>query len=40
LVGGGVDSIGSRWGLVAGSYEHGDEPLGSGATDLVEFSSV
>jgi hypothetical protein len=31
----GVDSSGSEEGLVAGSCEHGDEPSGSGATELV-----
>jgi hypothetical protein len=30
-----VDSGGSAWGLVAGSCEHGDEPLSSGTTKLV-----
>jgi hypothetical protein len=34
-LGGGVDSIGSRQGQVAGSSERGDEPAGSGATELV-----
>jgi hypothetical protein len=30
-----VDSPGSGWGLIAGFCEHGDEPSGSGATQLV-----
>jgi hypothetical protein len=33
--GGEVDSVGSGQGPVAGSCENGDEPSGSGATDLV-----
>jgi hypothetical protein len=33
--GGGVDSAGSGYGLVAGSCEHGDKPSGSCATELV-----
>jgi hypothetical protein len=33
--GGGVDSPGSGWGSLAGSCEYGDEPSGSGATELV-----
>jgi hypothetical protein len=36
LAGGcGVDSAGSRWGPVACCCECGDEPSGSGATELV-----
>jgi hypothetical protein len=30
-----VDSVGSGKGPVAGSCEYGDEPSGSGATELV-----
>jgi hypothetical protein len=30
-----VDPVGLRQGPVTGSCEYGDEPLGSGATDLV-----
>jgi hypothetical protein len=30
-----VDPIGSRSGLVAGCCEYGDEPSGTGATELV-----
>jgi hypothetical protein len=30
-----VDSVGSGWGPVAGSCKNGDEPSGSGATELV-----
>jgi hypothetical protein len=30
-----VDSAGSGWGPMAGSCEHGDEPLGSDATEVV-----
>jgi hypothetical protein len=30
-----VDSFGSAWGPVAGSCEYGDEPMGSGTTELV-----
>jgi hypothetical protein len=30
-----VGSIDSGWGAVAGSCEHGDEPLYSGETELV-----
>jgi hypothetical protein len=30
-----VDSVNSGYVLVAGSCEHGDEPSGSGATELV-----
>jgi hypothetical protein len=30
-----VDSLGSGYGPVAGSCERGDEPLGSGVTELV-----
>jgi hypothetical protein len=36
---GGVDSPGSGQELVAGSREHGDEPSGSGATELVSCYS-
>jgi hypothetical protein len=32
-----VDSPGSGYGPVAGSCEHGDEPSGSGATELVNL---
>jgi hypothetical protein len=32
--GGGVDSSGSGWGSLAGCCECGDEPSGSGATEL------
>jgi hypothetical protein len=40
LAGGcGVDSVGSGYGLVVGSCEHSDEPLGSGAMDLVISSA-
>jgi hypothetical protein len=35
-----VDSRGSGWGLVAGSCEHGDEPSGFGATELVSYWPV
>jgi hypothetical protein len=35
LAGGGVDSVGSGWGPVAGCCECGDEPSGSGAMELV-----
>jgi hypothetical protein len=35
-----MDSVGSGQGLVAGSCEHGDEPAGSGATELVTPSRV
>jgi hypothetical protein len=36
LAGGcGVDSPGSGWGSLAGFCECGDEPSGSGATELV-----
>jgi hypothetical protein len=31
---GGVDSVGSGWRKVEGSCERGDEPSGSGATEL------
>jgi hypothetical protein len=31
----GMDLSGSEWGPVAGCCEHGDEPSGSGATELV-----
>jgi hypothetical protein len=34
-VGCGVDPVGSGLGPVAGSCERGDEPSGSGATELV-----
>jgi hypothetical protein len=34
-MGGGGQPFGSGFLLVAGSCEHSDEPLGSGATDLV-----
>jgi hypothetical protein len=37
LRGCGVDSVGSGYVLVAGSYEHGDEPLLTGSTELVLF---
>jgi hypothetical protein len=30
-----LDSVGSGQGQVAGSCEYGDEPTGSGATELV-----
>jgi hypothetical protein len=30
-----MDSPGSGWGLVVGSCEHSDEPLGFGAMELV-----
>jgi hypothetical protein len=30
-----VDPVGSGYGPVAGSCEYGDEPSGSGATDLI-----
>jgi hypothetical protein len=30
-----VDLVGSGWGPVAGSCEYGDEPAGSGATELL-----
>jgi hypothetical protein len=30
-----MDSSGSEYGLMAGSCEYGDEPSGSGATELV-----
>jgi hypothetical protein len=42
LVGGcGVDSPGSGWGPMAGCCECGDEPSGSGDTELVsKYSSV
>jgi hypothetical protein len=33
--GSGLDSTGSGYGLVASCCEYGDEPSGSGATDLV-----
>jgi hypothetical protein len=33
-----VDSVGSGQGLIAGSCEHGDEPLGCGATELVSLT--
>jgi hypothetical protein len=36
--GGGVDSAGSGQGPVAGCCECGDEPSGSGATELVQRS--
>jgi hypothetical protein len=36
----GLDSTGSGYGLVAGCCESGDEPLGSGATELVSFSMI
>jgi hypothetical protein len=32
-----VDSPGSGYGLLAGSFECGDEPLGSGATELISY---
>jgi hypothetical protein len=32
-----VDPVGSGEGLVAGSCKYGDEPLGSGTTDLVNY---
>jgi hypothetical protein len=35
--GGGVDSPGSGWGPLAGCCECGDEPSGSGATELVSL---
>jgi hypothetical protein len=35
--GGGVDSLGSGYGPVAGCCECGDEPSGSGATELFRF---
>jgi hypothetical protein len=31
----GVDSVGSGWGEVAGCCECGDEPSGSGVTELI-----
>jgi hypothetical protein len=31
-----VDSVGSQYGPVVGCCEHGDEPSGSGATELVK----
>jgi hypothetical protein len=34
-LGGGVDSTGSGWGSLAACCECGDEPSGSGATELV-----
>jgi hypothetical protein len=37
LGGGGVDSTGSGWGPLAGCCECGDEPSGSGATELVMY---
>jgi hypothetical protein len=30
-----MDPVGSGWGPVAGSCKYGDEPSGSGATELV-----
>jgi hypothetical protein len=35
-----VDSLGSRYGQVTGSCEHGDEPYGSGAMQLVRKCSI
>jgi hypothetical protein len=35
-----VDPVGSGYGPVAGSFEYGDEPFGSGATDVVKFMSL
>jgi hypothetical protein len=35
-----VDPVGSGWGPVAGCCEYGDEPAGSGATELVRDCSV
>jgi hypothetical protein len=32
-----VDPVGSGWRPVAGSCEYGDEPSGSGATELVRW---
>jgi hypothetical protein len=36
----GLDPVGSVYGPVAGSCEYGDEPSGSGATDLVSCKVV
>jgi hypothetical protein len=36
-IGWGVDSVSSGQGPVAGSCEHGNEPLGSGATELSSY---
>jgi hypothetical protein len=36
----GVDSLGSGLRSLAGCCEHGDEALGSGATELVLFEDV
>jgi hypothetical protein len=35
-----VDEVVSGYGPVAGSCEYSDEPLGSGVTELVNYSSV
>jgi hypothetical protein len=32
-----VDPVGSGLGPVVGSCEYGDEPMGSGATELVSY---
>jgi hypothetical protein len=32
-----VDSFGSGQGPVAGSFEYGDEPVGSGTMELVSY---
>jgi hypothetical protein len=38
--GSGVDLVGSKYGPVAVTCEHGDEPLGSGAMELVIMGNV
>jgi hypothetical protein len=35
-----MDPVGSGQGPVAGSYEYGDEPSGSGAVELVRVGFV
>jgi hypothetical protein len=35
-----VDPVGLRYGPVAGTSKYGDEPAGSGATDLVSPSKT
>jgi hypothetical protein len=36
----GMDSVGSGQGLMAASCEHGDEPSGSGATELIFYGNT